>query len=136
GATGGRQLYKETQLMLALDEMKNKRYDKALQYIDASRIWPESLGVGKPYQEDIDERLEDWLAYEAYTKQGNEKAAKEMLDKIVSKKLGNRSSINDLVTAWALQKTGKRDEAKKLLNGWIAKNPDSVLAKWALDAYN
>ncbi|MEJ7676153.1 MAG: hypothetical protein WKF59_26495 [Chitinophagaceae bacterium] len=56
-----------------------------MQYIAAARLWPESLGVGKPYSEDIDERLEDWLAYESYAKQGNDKAAKEMLDKILSK---------------------------------------------------
>ncbi|MGI8636990.1 MAG: DUF5107 domain-containing protein, partial [Segetibacter sp.] len=136
GATGGRQLYKETQLMLALEEMKNKRYDQALQFIASSRIWPESLGVGKPYEEDIDERLEDWLAYKAYSQQGNEKAAKEMLDKIISKPHENRLSVTNLITAWALQKTGKRDEAKKLLNDWIKKEPNSVLAKWAMDVYN
>ncbi len=117
GATGGRLLYKETQLMLALEELKNKRYEKALEYIAAARLWPESLGVGKPYSEDIDERLEDWLAYESYAKQGNDKAAKEMLDKILSKPQENKPSINNLITAWALQKTGKPDEAKKLLNG-------------------
>ena len=108
--------------MLALEEIKTKRYDKALQHIAASRPWPESLEVGKPYNDDIDERLEDWLAYEVYSKQGNEKAAKEMPDKIVSKPPESRPSVNNLVTAWALQKTGKPDEAKKLLNDWIKKN--------------
>lgn len=136
GATSDRQLYKETQLMLALEEMKNKSYDKALQYITAARLWPESLGVGKPYSEDIDERLEDWLAYENYTKQGNDQAAKEMLDKILSKPQESQSSINNLVTAWVLQKTGKGDQAKKLLNDWVKKDKDNVLAKWAMDIYN
>ena len=136
GATGGRQLYKETQLMLALEEIKTKNYDKALQYIAASRIWPESLGVGKPYNDDIDERLEDWLAYEVYSKQGNKKAAKEMLDKIISRPQESRSSVNNLVTAWALQKTGKLDEAKKLLNDWKKNGPDSGMATWAMDVYN
>lgn len=136
GATGGRQLYKETQLMLALEEMKNKSYNKALQYITAARLWPESLGVGKPYSEDIDERLEDWLAYESNTKQGNDQAAKKMLDKIISKSKENQSSINNLVTAWALQKTRKGDQARKLLNDWIEKEPNNVLARWARDVYN
>lgn len=135
GATAGRQLYEETQLMLALEEMKNNNYDKALQYISAARIWPENLGVGKPYEEDIDERLEDWLAYESYTEQKNDKAAKDMLNKIL-KSYGNESSINNLVTAWALQKTGKGDEAKKLLNDWVEKDRQNVLAKWARDVYN
>ena len=136
GATGGRQLYKETELMLALEEIKNKNYDKALQNIAAAKLWPENLGVGKPYNEDIDERLEDWLAYKAFTKQGNEKAAEDMLAKILLVSPNDRSSVNNLITAWALQKTGKSDQAKKLLNDWIKKEPENVLAKWALDIYN
>jgi predicted Zn-dependent protease len=136
GATGGRQLYKETKLMLAVEAMQNKNYDQALQYIDASRLWPENLGSGKPYDEDIDERLEDWMAYESYSKKGDEQAAKQMLDRIVAKAPGRRGSVNDLVTAWALQKTGKRDEAKKILNEWLEKNPDNIVAKWAVEAYN
>jgi predicted Zn-dependent protease len=136
GATGGRQLYKETQLMLALQEMKNKNNDKALEYINSARLWPENLGVGKPYAEDIDERLEDWLAYEAYAKQGNEKIAKEMLDKILLRPKEKGSSVNRLVTAWALQKTGKRSEGERLLNDWLEKNPDDVYANWAKNVYD
>ncbi len=136
GATGGRQLYKETELMLAIGEMKNKNYDKALQYITSSRLWPENLGVGKPYEEDIDERLEDWLAYESYTKQGNAAAARKMLDKILLKSQENAASVNNLITAWALQKTGKPDQAKKLLNGWVEKDNDNALARWVMDVYN
>lgn len=136
GATGGRQLYKETELMLAIEEIKNKNYDNALQYITASRLWPENLGVGKPYEEDIDERLEDWLAYESYAKQGNAAAAKKMLDKILSQSKENAASVNNLITAWALQKTGKQDQAKKLLETWVKKDNNNALAHWVMDAYN
>ncbi|HKG68358.1 MAG TPA: tetratricopeptide repeat protein, partial [Segetibacter sp.] len=136
GATGGRQLYKETELMLAIEEMKNNNYDKALQYITSSRLWPENLGVGKPYEEDIDERLEDWLAYESYSKQGNAVAAKKMLDKILSKSPGMVASVNNLISAWALQKTGKHDQAKKLLSEWVEKDKNNALAHWAINVYN
>jgi tetratricopeptide (TPR) repeat protein len=141
GATEGRQLYKENQLMLALDEMKKKNYKKALQYIAASRQWPENLGVGKPYTADIDERVEDWLAYENYMGQGNEQAAKQILDEILAFKPYNENgnvfpSVKNLVTAWALQKTGKPDEAEKFLKEWIKKEPENNLAKWTINAYN
>ncbi|MEJ7682347.1 MAG: hypothetical protein WKG06_31755 [Segetibacter sp.] len=107
-----------------------------MQYVSAARLWPEKPGVGKPYNQDIDERLEDWLAYESYTKQGNEKAAKEMLDKILLSSRGNGSSINSIITAWALQKTGKNDQAKKLLNDWAEKEQDKAIMDWARNAYN
>jgi len=29
--------------------------------IDTARQWPENLGSGKPYPENADEHLEDWL---------------------------------------------------------------------------
>lgn len=77
-----------------------------------------------------------WLAYDSYAKQGNDKAAREMLNKILSKPQEIRPSINNLITAWALQKTGKPDETKKLLNRWITKEPDNVFIKWALVVYN
>jgi hypothetical protein len=61
GATSGRELYRETKLMEAVDGIKNKQYKKALGFIAAARQWPENLGVGAPYLQDQDLRIEDWL---------------------------------------------------------------------------
>src|SRR5690606_3396169 len=63
GATEGKSLYREAKLMLALEEMKKKNYKKAQAYVTQSRLWPENLGVGKPYDDEIDSRLEDWMDY-------------------------------------------------------------------------
>jgi hypothetical protein len=112
-----------------------------LQYVDASRQWPENLGVGKPYSEDIDERVENWLAYENYKRLGNEQAARPMLDKMLAfepyKNENGRvfPSVKSLVTAWALQKAGRPDEGEKLLKDWVETEPANNLAKWALNAY-
>ena len=76
GATAGRQLYHEAKLMQAVTEMKNKQYKKALQFIADAKLWPENLGVGKPYDENIDERLENWLNYQCYTSLGDNETAK------------------------------------------------------------
>ncbi|MEP6595011.1 MAG: DUF5107 domain-containing protein [Ginsengibacter sp.] len=140
GATDGRQLYKEVQLMLALEEMKNKKYEKALDYISAARLWPDDLGVGKPYESDIDERSEDWLAYQCYIKLNNEKSAQEMLSKMLafpySDGKGNiSSSPNNLITAWAMQKAGKEEQAEKFLQDWNNKTPGNTLAQWAINTY-
>src|SRR5258706_11023812 len=84
GATDGRELYREAKLMQAVQEIKNKNYKGSLKFIDASKLWPMNLGVGKPYDEDIDERLENWLAYQNFIHLKNETAAQQMLDKIIS----------------------------------------------------
>ena len=140
GSTEGSQLYKEGELMLALQEMKMGNYQKALNNISLARLWPENLGAGKPYDEDIDERLEDWLVYQNYVHLKNEAAARGMLDKIISFNKtagedGSNLSANNLITAWALKKTGKPDQAQAYLQQLFDKNPDNAWAQWAMNAY-
>ena len=74
GATEGRQLYREAKLMEAIGEMRNKNFNKALVFINEAKLWPENLGEGKPYEKDIDERLENWMSYICYYKMGDMKA--------------------------------------------------------------
>jgi hypothetical protein len=136
GATGGRLLYKETELMLAVDAMRNSNYSKALEYISAARNWPENLGVGKPYPDAIDERLEDWLEYKVYTKQAHNATANTVLEKILSAKKAEAGSVNELVTAWALQQKGRQDEAQSILADWRTKQPADVYANWAGRVFN
>ena len=61
GATDGRQLYYEAWLMQAISQIHSKNYKAALNSIAMARRWPQNLGVGKPYDADIDARLEDYL---------------------------------------------------------------------------
>ena len=61
GAGEGRALYRETKLSLAVDAIGGGRQDDARRFVAQAREWPERLGVGKPYDADIDERLEQWL---------------------------------------------------------------------------
>jgi tetratricopeptide (TPR) repeat protein len=138
GTTEGRQLYKEALLMLALEEMKKGKYKEALNYISLARLWPENLGVGKPYGEDIDERLQDWLSYQNYVHLKDESSAQQMLDKIISFDKAREAypSANSLVTAWALEKTGNPDQAQTYLQQLLHKNPDNVWAQWTMNTYN
>lgn len=135
GSTDGRQLYKEVQLTLALVEMKKGNHKNALNYISLARLWPDNLGSGKPYDEDIDERLEDWLAYQNYIHLKDETAALQMLDNIFSFNKGGNyfSSPNNLITAWALSKRGKPGQGEKFLQGRLKKNPDDVWTQWAIN---
>lgn len=136
GATDGRQLYKEAKLMLALDAIRNKNDKAALQYIAVSREWPERLGSGKPYPEEIDERLENWLSYQIYKSKKNNTEANAYLQKIIAftprvdNTVSNFSMSNHLVTAWAFQELGKKEEADRFLQEWTAKYPQNLVLKW------
>ncbi len=84
GATEAHGLYREAELMVAVQEMKAGRFDAALKRIAAAREWPEHLGVGKPYPADADERLEDYLEAQCLAKQGHAAEADALLAKLAA----------------------------------------------------
>ncbi len=141
GATEGRQLYHEAKLMQAVAEMKKKQYKKALQLIDAARLWPANLGVGKTYKEDIDERLEDWLAYTCYKSLDKEAAAMQSLQKIlaftpkVDNTVMNFLPANQLVSALAIEKTASAEKAATWLQQQAKLYPANKIIQWALRQY-
>ncbi|MDB5144096.1 MAG: hypothetical protein JWQ66_2809, partial [Mucilaginibacter sp.] len=73
GATIGRELYHEAELMQAIEKIHSKNYAAALIIINEAKKWPQNLGVGKPYKENLDERLEDWMSYLCYQQMGKKK---------------------------------------------------------------
>jgi len=141
GATAGRQLYHEAKLMQALSEMKNKQYKKALKFIAEAKLWPQNLGVGKPYDENIDERLENWLDYQCYTNLGDDKTAVKSLQKItaftpkVDNTVMNFLPANQLVSAWAIEKTSSVQKAEEWLKNQAKLYPDNKIIQWSLASY-
>ncbi|MDR3140575.1 MAG: DUF5107 domain-containing protein [Tannerellaceae bacterium] len=61
GAYEGREVYRKAWLFCALQNVEAGNYAAALPDIEQSKRWPEHLGVGKPYDEDIDLRMENFL---------------------------------------------------------------------------
>jgi predicted Zn-dependent protease len=135
GATDGRTLYRETQLMLALATMKSGEFDQSLHFIKAAKEWPEDLGSGKPYPDDVDERIEDWLEAVCYEKLEKQSEAGAAWQRVVPRKQ-RPNVIGDLVSALALEKLGRRSEGEALLNRWVTRRPDSLLARWSLAVFN
>ncbi|UOE51864.1 DUF5107 domain-containing protein [Mucilaginibacter sp. SMC90] len=141
GATIGRELYRETELMQAVQKLDAKNYNAALTYITEAKKWPANLGVGKPYAENIDERLEDWMTYLCYTKMGQTEDAKQYLQKIIAFKpqidntVSNFLPANHLVTAWAIEKINGNTAAANWLNAEIKKYPDDKVIEWCKEVY-
>jgi len=133
GNTEAHALFREAYLKVAMEKMKDQSFDQALQLIDTARQWPENLGAGKPYPVDVDERLEDWLAYQCYEKRNAGDAAQPMLERIVS--FGSRPAHGDageIIHALALKASGRIRDAERLLNDWLKKDPSNELVKWGL----
>ena len=142
GATDSRRLYREAKLMQGVVEIKRKQYKNALVFILAAEKWPENLGVGKPYPEDIDERLENWLNYLCYAGLGNNTKAQQSLKKIIAfipkgDYAGSHYlSAGTLLTAWALDKMNNRAEASRLLDQAVLQHPGNKMAVWSKQVFD
>lgn len=141
GATEGKRLYREVKLMQAVNAMKSGQYKKALPFIASAKSWPANLGVGRPYDEEIDERLENWLSYECYNKLGNKTAANAALNRIIAftprvdNTVMNFLPGNHLVSAWALEKTQSKQAAETWLQQQAKLFPSNKIIKWALNEF-
>jgi len=128
GASEGRRLYEETKLMLAQQALLAKDYKKAAAKIDEARRWPRNLGVGQPYEEVIDSRLEDWMAALAAEGQGNSERYRHYLQQVTGA-AHSKTSLNTLVQCLALQRQGKQAAAGALLKEWSGLQANKSVAR-------
>jgi tetratricopeptide (TPR) repeat protein len=135
GATEARDIYREVKLMQAWEMMQSKKYDKALAFIQQAKLYPDHLGTGKPYENEIDFRIEYWMSYLCYSNMNKKKEAYDVLNKIIdffpnpATTGGNNFSIaNDLATAWAFDKLYQHDKWIERINKDV-KNRE-ILIMW------
>jgi len=130
GSTEAHSLFREANLMLVREQFESGAYAEALKLIGKAREWPEHLGSGKPYPEEIDERLDDWLEYQCQ-RHLNPNDAQKSLNKILTFiPRQSRRNIGEVVRALALKQSGKQTEARQLLESWSKEEPTNQLAKW------
>jgi hypothetical protein len=141
GATDGRGLYWEAKMMQALQAMKNGKYKVAISFIKQASEWPENLGVGKPYDTDIDGRLEQFFLYKCLLQLKQKDAANEQLDKIIAFRSGVYNTIrnfqpaNNLITKWAIDAKGNQMDWNGWMKAEIEKYPQfKETFQWVLDA--
>lgn len=136
GAYEGRAIYRESHLYLAADQLKRKRYAQAVRSVEDAKEWIENLGVGRPYDADVDERPEDYLMAIILEKQGKETEAASYYRKVTDRGVSGRKSVSsELLVAMALKKLGDTHQADSIANKWLADQPDSKTARWATAIY-
>lgn len=115
GAGESRRIYEQSHVYLAYENLQKKNYTKAEQLLEASKEWPENLGVGKPFN--VDSRLQDFLLAHCFEEQGKEVDSKVHLKSIATytDKNMDSPSINHLFGLLAYKKLGKEMDVNKLL---------------------
>jgi tetratricopeptide (TPR) repeat protein len=134
GSTEGHQLYREALLMMAMDAMEKKKYSLTLSYIAKAREWPENLGVGKPYNEDIDERFEKFLQAVCLEKMKKKSEANALYSSLTTE--WTKATNPDLIiNALALRKIGKEEKGTELLRQWLNSSSDKTHPEWCLKLF-
>ncbi|WP_234998000.1 DUF5107 domain-containing protein [Parabacteroides sp. Marseille-P3160] len=135
GASAGRDVYRDSYLYQAINEIHSKRFSKALKAIEGSKIWLENLGVGKPYEDQIDYRLENFL--EALATPHPTAKRDSLFQAVVndSNPAPKSFNSNELLSVLALHKLGKETEANQQIDNWMRLYPDNQLVKWCIAAY-
>lgn len=136
GSYAGRAVYREANLYQAMEQLDRKNYKQAMKSVEASKAWPENLGVGKPYDNMIDNRLEDYLEAKAAAGVGDTRKASALLSAIAgyeSSRLHFESA--NLLSALSLRESGKVQEADCMVAAWGTDFPEDRMAQWCTAIY-
>ena len=119
-ATEGRKIYTDAYVGSALQSIMKGNHTQASQRLNTALLWPEHLGVGKPF--DPEERWERFLlAYLEHKNQQTEKVQKS-LEEIAkfSKKQLFKPSKNHLLGIYAIAVTEGEREAQQFVSQLLA----------------
>ena len=94
GQSGSHVMYRDIKLHLAADAIDRGNYKEAARRVAESREWPKNLVVGKPYDDLIDNTLEDWLDAVICQRQGKAEKAAEYMQKVAQKDKDGRWQKN------------------------------------------
>jgi tetratricopeptide (TPR) repeat protein len=131
GSGEGRRIYRDAHLMYALQLLEEGELDEALSQVEISRLWPESLGAGRPYE--VDERSEDFIEMFIRDKLSDNDEVDVLLNKIIeeTEPYGGEPDPSQVLGILALQKQGKKSQALAQVQKWQQEVPDDMLAEWA-----
>ncbi len=132
GALEGRRLYEETKLQLALKSLQQKKYTQAINYIREARCWPRSMGVGKPYDNMIDVRAEDFMQGLTLHESGKKQAAAQFFEKVATATIALHGD-NSLLQVLALYYRGEEKKAETLFEKWKNLQKKDTLIRSAED---
>jgi hypothetical protein len=129
GSTDGRTLYREAQLLLGAEAFRAGNTDAAARRVAAAREWPEHLGAGKPYPEDVDERVEDWMAAQCLERAGKTAEARVLFESLAASPKA-RGTVGGLLSAASLAGLGRQADAVRAFDEWAALQTDARSVSW------
>ena len=136
GSYAGRAVYREANLSRAMEQLSHKNYKQVVKSVETSKEWPENLGVGKPYDNMIDNRLEDYLEAKAAAGQGDSRKTSALLAAVADYTISrSHFESGNLLSALALRESGKVQEADHMVAAWSTDFPENRVVQWCTAIY-
>jgi len=134
GESAGRLIYREIKMILTAQALAKGNVKEAVQKVAEAQEWPHRLGVGKPYDDMIDSRLEDWMKAMIAIKLKNFVDKELNLKKVTQSthQVNNLSTLLQCVAYWQL---GEQQKANDLFDQWSSLNKNSALREWGEGFY-
>jgi len=119
-ATEGRKIYTDAYMGSALSYISNNQNSQAQSRLETALLWPEHLGVGKPF--DPEERLQKFLLAYLHDQKGNKGAMQSALEEVAeySKVQLFSPSKNHLLGIYALQQIRGEEEVQQFIGQLLA----------------
>ncbi len=134
-ATEGRKIYTEAYVGSALKYLSDNKFDQAQSRLESALLWPEHLGVGKPF--DPEERWERFLLAYLHQSKGEKTAVHTALESVAqySKEKLFDSSKNHLLGLYALQQTQGKEEVQQFIDQLLSTDHGETETTKALIAF-
>ncbi|MDB5011010.1 MAG: Tetratricopeptide domain protein, partial [Mucilaginibacter sp.] len=123
--------WRETHLYAALENIDEKNWEQAIYYIRQSKIWPENMGVGKPYH--VDERLEDFMEFYCLL-QDNQEVPESLIDSIKYYRDSYKTTpygSTDFLTMLMFQYAGEFTKVYTVLANWLRQDANGLAIQWS-----
>ena len=129
GERGGRLIYREIKMMLAVQALAKGNTEAARKKTADALLWPRNLGVGKPYDDQIDTRLEDWMNAVIAIKTKNT-ANKELYLKKVAQSTRRSNDFSTLLQCIACWRLDDKEKAENLFSQWASRQRNAEIKEW------
>ncbi|RYC53115.1 DUF5107 domain-containing protein [Flagellimonas olearia] len=131
-ASESKRVYTQAHLYQARKYMAKNQFSRAIPLLEASKKWPENLGVGAPYNPD--DRMANYLLGLCHSNMGNTSKANAAFKEVADYETASVPRLNDIFSALAMKKLNQQDSLQKLLEkikSGAAKNQNAAIV-WAL----
>ncbi|MCL6265451.1 DUF5107 domain-containing protein [Flagellimonas myxillae] len=135
-ASESKRVFDRAHFNLAKQNLDKGQFAKAIPLLEATKEWPENLGIGSPFNPD--NRQSDYLLGLCFEKTGNQEMAKTHYEKTANytKENGDKLGKNELFKLLALKKLGRSQKVDQMVSKLRSKSKESKTVALLLALYD